>query len=228
LEFGAVYQFRVQSRCGDVTGEWTQPVNATNHCGEPGSGCPNAVNVRVECVNGNYLATWQNSPSGQPDFWTPMWRLNEPGAIWTNATISGVFNTYDLPGNLLPGRQYQFRIRSRCGTTVNLPTAPVSFFTSCAAGRLADPATTDESFDDVFVVYPNPTHGAVELKFTAGHERAKIEVRDLAGKLVLTREVPTVSGLNLTTVALPETAKGTYVLGLTTQGQTRHVKLTVE
>ncbi len=225
LEFGATYQFRVQSRCGDVTGDFSAVASAVNNCGEPTSACPNAANVQVGCVNGQYVATWTNVPFGQqPEFWTPMWRLNEPGAAWVNGTISGIFNSFVLPNDLLSGRNYQFRIRSRCGTTINLPTTPVNFFTSCAAGRWAE---NNQSLEDEFVVYPNPTDGEIQIRFTAPEGRAAVTVHDLSGKIVAQFERETLSGRNVFNFALPETAKGIYVLSLQTKDRTRRVKLTV-
>jgi hypothetical protein len=225
LEFGATYLFRVQSRCGDVTGDFSAVASAVNNCGQPSPACPNAANIQVQCVNGQYVATWTNVPFGQqPDFWTPMWRLNEPGAVWVNATISGVFNSFTLPADLLPGRNYQFRIRSRCGTVINTPSTPVGFFTSCAAGRLAENAGRA---DDEFVVYPNPTDGEVQVRFSAAEGRAVVKVHDLSGKIVAQFERETMVGRNVFNFALPETAKGTYVLSLETGKDTRQAKLTV-
>lgn len=85
--------------------------------------------------------------------------------------------------------------------------------------NLYDGAESDEilNIDDIdvienFTVYPNPSAGEVNVSFaTQESTAATIEVVDLVGKVISTKQVNTVVGQNTTTLA-ERLASGTYLV----------------
>ncbi|MDW8334851.1 MAG: T9SS type A sorting domain-containing protein [Bacteroidia bacterium] len=109
---------------------------------------------------------------------TLAWRLNEPGAAWYQLALPAAVTTFTLP-QLLPNRNYLFRIRARCGQIVGSWSGEQGFSTSASAGRLAASASVRETS-----VYPNPNDGVFVVHAAAA---TLLTLFDAHGKVVETR-----------------------------------------
>ena len=212
LGAGLTHSFRIRARCGAFFGPWSAITTFFNDC-TTSETCPNALNLRVECENGQYVARWTTSGGVPAEFWTPMWRRNIPGEGWTNATIGGNQFSFVVP-DLVPGANYQFRIRSRCGAVINSPSPIVSFSTNCGA-RLSEGGEYYSA-----KIYPNPAEESVEIEFfRPKQEIVVLALYDVAAKRVLERRVAAGEGRNVATLDLSFLSPGVYLPVLETDAE---------
>lgn len=75
-------------------------------------------------------------------------------------------------------------------------------------------AVTKSGFNNALVnVYPNPTIGPVEVRFTSSNAmKAIVQVTDVKGYVVMSKEITTVKGLNSLGINMAQLAQGTYYL----------------
>ena len=202
------YELRVRAQCAANT---FSPWSASAVF----SSCPPPTNINV---TGAGLATWNAVAAAT--FYTVSWRLNAPGANWINATVSGATTSFNIPG-LQPGRSYQFRIRSRCGTIFGVWSPNFNFSTG-AAGRLAQ---ADEPAAEM-VAYPNPNRGDFELKVTGlADAPGELWLWDGTGRLVFRQNYTPENGRIEVNSAF--TVSGIYQLVWRTEHGDRSARITV-
>jgi Secretion system C-terminal sorting domain len=64
-------------------------------------------------------------------------------------------------------------------------------------------------------VYPNPTSGLATVEFgAAGEANYSIKISDLAGRVMITKEVAAVKGINQVEIDLSGAAKGMYLVNI--------------
>jgi hypothetical protein len=74
--------------------------------------------------------------------------------------------------------------------------------------RLADAAMDVQ-------VYPNPTSGLATVEFGANAEATySVKISDLAGRVMITKEVAAVKGINQVEIDLSGAAKGMYLVNI--------------
>ncbi len=196
LTSGLTYEIQVRAVCSDgVFSPWSSPATYV--------ACP-PPSATLSVVGSIVTAQWATYPTATG--YTVAWRLNEPGAAWYQVALPANVSIFTLP-QLLPNRNYLFRMRARCGQIVGSWSGEQGFSTTAPGGRLA---AASVSGAELFV-YPNPNAGVFSVRLPAG---ASIFLRlfDMSGKCVaaversasefeteieLGREQPLTSGLYL-------------------------------
>ncbi len=75
-------------------------------------------------------------------------------------------------------------------------------------------ATTETSVEEIYRVYPNPTRGDFYLKINAKHKNVTVNVFDISGKLVFTK-----NGVNAEEKISPSLPKGHYIVKVEKEGE---------
>lgn len=75
-------------------------------------------------------------------------------------------------------------------------------------------ATTDTSVEEIYRLYPNPTRGDFYLKMNAKHKNVTVNVFDVSGKLVFTK-----NGVNAEEKISPSLPKGHYIVKVEKEGE---------
>lgn len=75
-------------------------------------------------------------------------------------------------------------------------------------------ATTETSIEEIYRVYPNPTRGDFYLKMNAKHKNVTINVFDISGKIVFTK-----NGVNAEERISPSLPKGHYIVKVEKEGE---------
>ena len=75
-------------------------------------------------------------------------------------------------------------------------------------------ATTENSVEEIYRVYPNPTRGDFYLKMNAKHKNVIVNVFDISGKLVFTK-----NGVNPEEKISPSLPKGHYIVKVEKEGE---------
>lgn len=75
-------------------------------------------------------------------------------------------------------------------------------------------ATTETSVEEIYRVYPNPTRGDFYLKMNAKHKNVTVNVFDISGKLVFTK-----NGVNAEEKISPSLPKGHYIVKVEKEGE---------
>lgn len=75
-------------------------------------------------------------------------------------------------------------------------------------------ATTETSVEEIYRVYPNPTRGDFYLKMNAKHKNVTVNVFDVSGKLVFTK-----NGVNAEEKISPSLPKGHYIVKVEKEGE---------
>lgn len=78
----------------------------------------------------------------------------------------------------------------------------------------ANLATTETSVEEIYRVYPNPTRGDFYLKMNAKHKNVTVNVFDISGKLVFTK-----NGVNPEEKISPSLPKGHYIVKVEKEGE---------
>ena len=78
----------------------------------------------------------------------------------------------------------------------------------------ANLATTENSVEEIYRVYPNPTRGDFYLKMNAKHKNVTVNVFDISGKLVFTK-----NGVNPEEKISPSLPKGHYIVKVEKEGE---------
>ncbi|SDL41365.1 reprolysin-like metallopeptidase [Chryseobacterium taihuense] len=78
--------------------------------------------------------------------------------------------------------------------------------------------------DDVFVIYPNPSKGILNVKFTKQNDNHDITVYDMSGKLVFRKLNNTVNKERIATYNLSSLIKGEYMISIKSKTIDRSIK----
>jgi hypothetical protein len=118
---------------------------------------------------------------------------------------------------------WMVRVQSKCGS--NIYTTGTTNYTigSC---RMA--GETEEMVSNM-ILFPNPTSDRSLLNFSSATEGDYVlTLTDLSGRVLNTVTGVAVAGENTAEINVNGFAKGVYFVGLTLNGETRQVKLTVQ
>ncbi|MCU7616803.1 M12 family metallo-peptidase [Chryseobacterium sp. PBS4-4] len=78
--------------------------------------------------------------------------------------------------------------------------------------------------DDAFVVYPNPSKGILNIKFTKQNDTHDVTVYDLSGKLIFRKQNNTTNGDKVATYNLSNLVKGEYLVNIKSKTIDKTVK----
>jgi len=163
----------------------------------------------------NYKIAWENC--GTSDSFRVRYRTGANAYANSPFTINNFINL-----NLAPG-SWDFRIQNWCGNAVAGLTNPYNF--NIASCRIAG---IQENVSNL-VLFPNPTSDKSLLNFTSEVDGDySLIITDLSGRILRTSNGTAVTGENTTEILVDGYAKGVYFVGLTLNGETRQIKLTVQ
>ncbi|TDT18486.1 fibronectin type III domain protein [Ilumatobacter fluminis] len=161
LEPGAEYTFRIRAWDG---GEWGPYSAEAVASATPTPGDPLAVNdvdAEAGTVEGIVLVTW-TLPTGPVDEYRIQKSLD--GSNWTwGATVRDAGATSKLVENLVPGTEYQFRVRARSGSTwgpysdAATATAPTPADLGVPLGIAEPTATSGALVGSILLTWEAPT-----------------------------------------------------------------------
>jgi hypothetical protein len=202
------YYFWVKSNCGTTQTNWVSGGSFTTYAA---AGCtvPTQLFYDGLSTTSNNIAWAAPTPAPSNGYVYCYSTVNDP---FSSAAITGTTtNTYAILSNLLPNTTYYFWVKSNCGTTQTNWVSGGSF-TTYALGI--------ETFSmDKIKLYPNP----VKSIFTISLDKkiSKVAVFNLLGQEVLTKSVNS----NETTVDVAHLTAGTYLVKITSDDETKTMKI---
>jgi len=205
------WEFRVQTWCNgqNVATSATYTYNIGS-CVIPYSA---SVSQNTGC---NYKIQWQTcAPS---DSFRVRYRVG------ANAFVSSPYTTGNFVNLNLGVGTWEYRVQSWCGGIL-MGVTP-SYFTTIGSCRSA--GVSQEVVSNM-VLFPNPTTSRSLLNFSSEIDGDyTIAVSDISGRVLNTIQGSAVVGENTAEILVDGYAKGVYFVGLTLNGETRQIKLTVQ
>jgi len=164
----------------------------------------------------NYKIQWQTcAPS---DSFRVRYRVG------ANAFVSSPYTTGNFVNLNLGVGTWEYRVQSWCGGIL-MGVTP-SYFAVIGACRSA--GISQEVVSNM-VLFPNPTTSRSLLNFSSEIDGDyTIAVSDISGRVLNTIQGSAVVGENTAEILVDGYAKGVYFVGLTLNGETRQIKLTVQ
>jgi len=205
------WEFRVQTWCGgqNVATSVTYTYSIGS-CVIPYSA---SVSQNTGC---NYKIKWETcAPS---DSFRVRYRVG------TNNFVSSPYTTGNFVNLNLGVGTWEYRVQSWCGGIL-MGVTP-SYFTTIGSCRSA--GVSQEVVSNM-VLFPNPTTSRSLLNFSSEIiGDYTIAVSDISGRVLNTINGSAVVGENTAEILVDGYAKGVYFVGLTLNGETRQIKLTVQ
>lgn len=210
----------------------------------PGNGkddnCNGVIDESV-CANPATLSTTNITKNSALLKWTAatnpvLWEIQfKKGSsntwITVNVVLSGYLRSFQLYG-LSCGTQYHWRIRALCGKQWNEYSTKVLFTTNSCSGsnsRMMTESDSNTVVSPALTVWPNPTNGSFTLSVntnTNENQTAAVKVVSLSGEIVYQENVAIVKGILQKQVNLPARfSAGVYIVSVTTNNSTQHVKI---
>lgn len=173
---------------------------------------PNSVRLSwtpvVEAVNG-YVVSWREEPNG----------------LFRSTNVNGGNTAQFDVRNLVKGKRYCFRIRSRCANNVLSPFSDLVCF-DVPSGKEGDLEAITAS--DISI-YPNPNKGQFTIStYSNGSEEANMSLFDVNGKQVWNNTVILNEGLNEIHYSDMNLTSGVYVLRFQVGAENKTLKVVIE
>ena len=196
------YEVQTRTWCGDRYSPWSNSrtfSTAPYPCYVP-TGLATQINS-----DGTVTARWNASPH------TDGYQLRLTNVLTSEASFINVTNTSHVLMGLSAGTPYLLEVRSRCGVNVFSLYGPGVVF-QIPAARTAAPAG---AWAESPRIYPNPSDGHFTVELPADWPKTiRLSVHDLAGRLVLTREVSPAGSKSNFELDLRDAAAGVDLLQL--------------
>lgn len=205
------WEFRVQTWCnGQNVATSATYTYSIGSCIIPYSA---SVSQNTGC---NYKIKWETcAPS---DSFRVRYRVG------ANAFVSSPYTTGNFVNLNLGVGTWEYRVQSWCGGIL-MGVTP-SYFTTIGSCRQA--GISQEVVSNM-VLFPNPTSSRSLLNFSSEIDGDyTIAVSDISGRVLNTIQGSAVVGENTAEILVDGYAKGVYFVGLTLNGETRQIKLTVQ
>ncbi len=175
--------------------------------------------------NQGYISPWstptnvtvyQNPP-------TPNITIN--GNVLTSSSTTD--NQWYLNGNLISGATQQNYTAQQNGNYYVV----VTNANNCSAQSNTLAFTTAGIADlervGVSSVYPNPTNGLLNIKFSDNEQDVKLEIYDVSGRVHIQKRVMTISQNNVETLNLDNLTTGVYILKILTKENQATLRIVV-
>jgi hypothetical protein len=128
-------------------------------------------------------------------------------STWVPINVLGTSHLFE---DLMPNTSYDWRVRTRCGSPVSIYSV-VRTFTTLSGSR----TSTASSIAAATELYPNPTQGTLTVATTVETEtHTMLEVLDLTGRRVASRNVTLETGRNELQLDLTVEPAGVYFVRL--------------
>ena len=110
--------------------------------------------------------------------------------------------------------RYKFRFEGNGGNNFYLD--DINIYQGGPSDNLVLAGLAEAGLIQDLSLFPNPTENELSIQFTAlNAEKATIQLRDVAGKVIRTEEINAASGANLAMMSVIELASGSYFMTLT-------------
>ncbi len=192
------------ARCITVNGKPAVPGAIT---AIPSSWCANTsgveFNVDVTPLTGSYILNWLY-----------------PGSSVANYVLGGGNSTSLILNWLTGSGSVNVTSSNACGNSTR---------TSTQANSCREEEQIDNINSDKIYVYPNPVKDYLNIEFMSDeNQNASLQMLDLAGKLIVSRDIGCVDGLNKSTINVSKLARGVYFIEVTTQHKLGRKKVIID
>jgi hypothetical protein len=212
----ATYCFRVRSQCTNAPLPQYSATNGT-FTTSAGASCVAVTNVAIANSSAcNYTVSWSNCVLA--DSFRVRYKLSS-ASVWSFSPWTA---SYSATVPMGPG-SWMVRVQSKCGTTIYSTGTTNYTIGSCRTAGVSEELVSN------LVLFPNPATERSLLNFTSFEEGDyTITVKDISGRTLRTITGSAVTGENTAEINVNGLSIGLYLVGLTLNGETRQVKLTVE
>lgn len=212
LQGGVTYYAAIRSNCEgyDEPSYWSDTISFTTDV------CPDVSNVAVSDVQGNSaVIDW--TEGGRADSWEIEWGPMGFSQGHGDGTVTVSSHPYTITG-LVGDTPYDVYVRALC--EADFPSehwASASFTTLYSGISAAD--------DGRVQLFPNPTSSDVVLTLPSTANATRVEVIDIAGRVVLTYSLP--AGVERHTIEASKLTEGAYYVRVASEDYTSVKKLVV-
>jgi hypothetical protein len=195
----SLYDVQVATSCGSATSAYSTTFNFTTiaSCAPP-TGLF-VTNLSANAAKLNWLA------AAGATYYTVRYKLVTSGT-WQTATTT---TTNKSITGLAAAQNYEYQIRTHCGTSTTSSYSSSDYFTTGTAKGIVDV----ELMDNGIVVYPNPVEN--ELHVTLSVEKttpARVVIRDMSGSTVKAIEQVLDQGVHTLDMDIREFSTGIYTV----------------
>lgn len=199
------YEFQVQSVCASGSSAYSTSVNFIT------PGCASCTAPSVAYVDNITSSSARFVWSAMPNATNYTLRFRLSGTTtWT--TVNNASTSITRTG-LLCNSTYEYRIRTRCGSTWTAY-GTIRTFTTNGCNREEESLITETANSSQFEMYPNPANDLLNISFTESESEEFVLVRifDMSGRLVIERNAQANEGSNLIIVETTELVSGIYLV----------------
>jgi hypothetical protein len=206
------YEVQARGYCtASNVGPWSSSVFFTtnNVCGVP-TGLF-TTNISGTTANLN----WASTTAG---FYTVRWKPLT-SSTWASSTTT---NTNKSIAGLSLNTNYEFQVRSTCGSSSSLYSASGFFTTGPSAKGTESQIVAPVS---QISIYPNPTKGDITISLTSEISNlTSIKLLDMSGRVVKQIETETALGSNQINMNISDLTNGVYTIQILNDGQLQAVE----
>ncbi len=204
------YTFQVAAFCvSNQNLGWKAKSGKTQICTSPIN--PIITNLTNTSVTVSWTAAC--SPTGF------VFRYRKTGTTaWTNISTT---NTAVTISTLVNATQYEFQIRSTCGTGINSAFTALQNFTTA-------PRLEDTEVENTFNIFPNPNTGNFTLQIPSLKVESQISIYNITGQLIYHSNLATTENSSSIKITLENVADGLYEVVLNNEQQTLTQRLIIQ
>ena len=209
LAANTTYTFSVAAFCpGNQNLGWRSKNGKTQVCTAP-------INpVVTNLTNNSVTVSWSSACS--PASFTFQYRKSGT-TVWTSINTTATSATAN---NLVTATQYDFRVRSSCGTGVNSAFTAIQNFTT--------PRFEDTEPENQFAIFPNPNSGSFVLQIPALKNDGEISIYNITGQMIYHSLVLSNENSSSQKIILENISSGLYEVVITDGAETLKHRLIIQ